>query len=216
MIRVLGRQLPSLALGLLLNGLLLYGVVVLGWSPGSIVCLFPVESIGLGLITAALIARQKRDEFSDPRLGLIVFGSVYGAFTVAQTVMAVIVAWRLGVVADAQNLWLPLALVLSKIGFDLWDTRRRTAGLAEIVPPPVIRGVTLQMGLILGLTYVTGSSLDTVHYSLGGHAVTTAMMPVVTVMWVKSVVEVVVALLVAVIVWLWYAMDATPAAASRD
>lgn len=215
MIRVLGRQAPSLVLGLALNGVLLYGVVVLGWSPGSIVCLFPVESVGLGLVTFALIARRTSDA-ETRRLGLIVFTSVYGAFTIAQAVMAVIVARALGIVADAKNLWLPLALVLAKIGFDLWDTRRRTAGIAEILPPPVIRGVTLQVGMILGLTYIGGSSLDTVHYALGGHPVTTAMMPVVTVMWVKSVVEVVVALLVGTIVWLWYAMDGTPAAASGD
>ena len=45
--RELGRLVP----GVIVNLVLLYGVVVLGWSPGSIVLLFPVESVGIGLVT---------------------------------------------------------------------------------------------------------------------------------------------------------------------
>jgi hypothetical protein len=44
------RDLGGLLLGVVVNGLLLYGVVVLGWSPGSMFLLFPVGSIGLGVV----------------------------------------------------------------------------------------------------------------------------------------------------------------------
>ena len=45
------RDLGGLLLGVTVNLLLLYGVIVLGWSPGSIFLLFPVESVGLGVVT---------------------------------------------------------------------------------------------------------------------------------------------------------------------
>src|SRR5664279_2586199 len=118
------RELGGLLLGVAMNFLLLYGVVVLGWSPGSMFLLFPLESIGLGVVTVVRLWRRVSPD-DDVRvgtvpLGVFVFAMIYGVATIVQIVFVVLVVSAIGVVADGPNLWLPLALVLVRLGSDLW------------------------------------------------------------------------------------------------
>jgi len=190
------RDLGGLLLGVVVNFLLLYGVVVLGWSPGSMFLLFPVESIGLGVVTVVRLWRPVAPD-DDVRigpvpLGVFVFAMIYGVATIVQIVFVVIVVSAIGVVADGPNLWLPLALVLVRLGMDLWLSTRQSAGAAAIVVPPIIRGLTLQLGVVLGMVYVTdGQPLDLVRHTVAGHGLTTAMMPVVVLLIAKTIIEVV-------------------------
>ena len=205
--RELGRLVP----GVIVNLVLLYGVVVLGWSPGSIVLLFPVESVGIGLVTVVgLWRRAGTDDMVGPiPLGALVFGAIFGVFTIVQTVFAAIIASVLGVVADATNLWFPLALIVARTAVDLWVALRDPPGLSTLLVPPITRGITLQLGVVLGMVYVTsGEPLGLVRQTLAGHAVTTAMMPVVVLMMVKTIVELVVGVLLVVTVVLVRRMDA--------
>lgn len=205
--RELGRLVP----GVIVNLLLLYGVVVLGWSPGSIVLLFPVESVGIGLVTVVgLWRRSGTDDMVGPiPLGVLVFGAIFGVFTIVQAVFAGIIASVLGVVADATNLWLPLALVVARTAVDLGVAVRQPPGLATLIVPPITRGITLQVGVVLGMVYVTsGEPLDLVRQTLAGHPVTTAMMPVVVLMIVKTIVELVAGVIVIVAIRLVHQMDA--------
>jgi len=205
--RELGRLVP----GVIVNLLLLYGVVVLGWSPGSIVLLFPVESVGIGLVTVVgLWRRSGTDDMVGPiPLGVLVFGAIFGVFTIVQAVFAGIIASVLGVVADATNLWLPLALVVARTAVDLWVAVRQPPDLSTLIVPPITRGITLQVGVVLGMVYVTsGEPLDLVRQTLAGHPVTTAMMPVVVLMIVKTIVELVAGVIVIVAIRLVHQMDA--------
>ena len=205
--RELGRLVP----GVIVNLLLLYGVVVLGWSPGSIVLLFPVESVGIGLVTVVgLWRRSGTDDMVGPiPLGVLVFGAIFGVFTIVQAVFAGIIASVLGVVADATNLWLPLALVVARTAVDLGVAVRQPPDLATLIVPPITRGITLQVGVVLGMVYVTsGEPLDLVRQTLAGHPVTTAMMPVVVLMIVKTIVELVAGVIVIVAIRLVHQMDA--------
>ena len=62
---------------------------------------------------------------------------------------------------------------------------------------------------MLGMVYVTsGEPLGLVRQTLAGHAVTTAMMPVVVLMIVKTIVELVVGVVLIVTVGLVRRMDA--------
>ena len=205
--RELGRLVP----GVIVNLLLLYGVVVLGWSPGSIVLLFPVESVGIGLVTVVgLWRRSGTDDMVGPiPLGVLVFGAIFGVFTIVQAVFAGIIASVLGVVADATNLWLPLALVVARTAVDLGVAVRQPPDLSTLIVPPITRGITLQVGVVLGMVYVTsGEPLDLVRQTLAGHPVTTAMMPVVVLMIVKTIVELVAGVIVIVAIRLVHQMDA--------
>ena len=205
--RELGRLVP----GVIVNLLLLYGVVVLGWSPGSIVLLFPVESVGIGLVTVVgLWRRSGTDDMVGPiPLGVLVFGAIFGVFTIVQAVFAGIIASVLGVVADATNLWLPLALVVARTAVDLGVAVRQPPDLATLIVSPITRGITLQVGVVLGMVYVTsGEPLDLVRQTLAGHPVTTAMMPVVVLMIVKMIVELVAGVIVIVAIRLVHQMDA--------
>src|SRR5674476_688928 len=205
--RELGRLVP----GVIVNLLLLYGVVVLGWSPGSIVLLFPVESVGIGLVTVVgLWRRSGTDDMVGPiPVGVLVFGAIFGVFTIVQAVFAGIIASVLGVVADATNLWLPLALVVARTAVDLGVAVRQPPDLATLIVPPIMRGITLQVGVVLGMVYVTsGEPLDLVRQTLAGHPVTTAMMPVVVLMIVKMIVELVAGVIVIVAIRLVHQMDA--------
>ena len=205
--RELGRLVP----GVIVNLVLLYGVVVLGWSPGSIVLLFPVESVGIGLVTVVgLWRRSGTDDMVGPiPLGALVFGAIFGVFTIVQAVFAGIIASVLGVVADATNLWLPLALVVARTAVDLGVAVRQPPDLATLIVPPITRGITLQVGVVLGMVYVTsGEPLDLVRQTLAGHPVTTAMMPVVVLMIVKTIVELVAGVIVIVAIRLVHQMDA--------
>jgi hypothetical protein len=205
--RELGRLVP----GVIVNLLLLYGVVVLGWSPGSIVLLFPVESVGIGLVTVVgLWRRSGTDDMVGPiPLGVLVFGAIFGVFTIVQAVFAGIIASVLGVVADATNLWLPLALVVARTAVDLGVAVRQPPDLATLIVSPITRGITLQVGVVLGMVYVTsGEPLDLVRQTLAGHPVTTAMMPVVVLMIVKTIVELVAGVIVIVAIRLVRQMDA--------
>ena len=205
--RELGRLVP----GVIVNLVLLYGVVVLGWSPGSIVLLFPVESVGIGLVTVVgLWRRSGTDDMVGPiPLGVLVFGAIFGVFTIVQAVFAGIIASVLGVVADATNLWLPLALVVARTAVDLGVAVRQPPDLATLIVPPITRGITLQVGVVLGMVYVTsGEPLDLVRQTLAGHPVTTAMMPVVVLMIVKTIVELVAGVIVIVAIRLVHQMDA--------
>ena len=205
--RELGRLVP----GVIVNLLLLYGVVVLGWSPGSIVLLFPVESVGIGLVTVVgLWRRSGTDDMVGPiPLGVLVFGAIFGVFTIVQAVFAGIIASVLGVVADATNLWLPLALVVARTAVDLGVAERQPPDLATLIVSPITRGITLQVGVVLGMVYVTsGEPLDLVRQTLAGHPVTTAMMPVVVLMIVKTIVELVAGVIVIVAIRLVHQMDA--------
>jgi Family of unknown function (DUF6498) len=201
------RDLGGLLSGVVVNGLLLYGVVALGWSPGSIFLLFPVESIALGIVTFVRLWRRRgtRDEswVGPMPLGTLVFGAIYGAFTLVQLVFVVIVTSAIGVVADGPNLWLPLVLVLARLAVDLWLTSKESLRTVMIVVPPIIRGLTLQIGVILAMGYVTdGSALGLVRHTVAGHVVTTAMMPVVALLVAKTIIEVVVYVGVVVGPWL--------------
>ena len=194
--RTVARDLGGLLLGVTVNLLLLYGVIVLGWSPGSIFLLFPVESIGLGVVTVVrLWTRSARED--DVRvgpfpLGLVVFAAIYGVFTLVQILFVVITVSIVGVVADATNLWLPLGLIVARIVMDLWLASRQTVGLAATVVPPIVRGLTLQIGVVFGAGYVMGGEpLGVVQHMVGDHVVTTAMMPVVVLMVAKTIIEVV-------------------------
>ena len=205
--REFGRLVP----GVIVNLVLLYGVVVLGWSPGSIVLLFPVESVGIGLVTVVgLWRRSGTDDMVGPiPLGVLVFGAIFGVFTIVQAVFAGIIASVLGVVADATNLWLPLALVVARTAVDLGVAVRQPPDLATLIVPPITRGITLQVGVVLGMVYVTsGEPLDLVRQTLAGHPVTTAMMPVVVLMIVKTIVELVAGVIVIVAIRLVHQMDA--------
>lgn len=210
------RQGPGVLLGLVVNALLLYGVVVWGWSPGSVLLMFPVESIGIGLVIGSIIARKPASEFSDPRLNTVVFGSIFGMFTLVQAVLTVVLATKVGIVADVPNLWLPLGLVVAKLAFDVWDSTRRSPGIGELLPPAVVRVATSQVVVILGLGLLQSNAVDAVQYDLGGHPVTTAMAPVVLLVAVKSIAEVAVLLIVAMIAWAWHALGDPPAAPGRD
>ena len=194
--RTVARDLGGLLLGVTVNLLLLYGVIVLGWSPGSIFLLFPVESVGLGVVTVVrLWARSApNDDMRVGRfpLGVVVFGAIYGVFTLVQIVFVVIAVSAIGVVADATNLWIPLGLVVARIIMDLWLASRQTVGLAATVVPPIVRGLTLQIGVVFGAGYVLGGEpLGVVQHMLGDHVVTSAMMPVVVLMVAKTIIEVV-------------------------
>jgi hypothetical protein len=194
--RTVARDLGGLLLGVAVNVLLLYGVIVLGWSPGSIFLLFPVESVGLGVVTVVrLWARSAPDDgmrVGPFPLGVVVFAAIYGVFTLVQIVFVVIAVSAMGVVADARNLWIPLGLVVARIVMDLWLASRQTVGLAATVVPPIVRGLTLQIGVVFGAGYVMGGEpLGVVQHMLGDHVVTTAMMPVVVLMLAKTVIEVV-------------------------
>jgi Family of unknown function (DUF6498) len=205
--RELGRLVP----GVIVNLVLLYGVVVLGWSPGSIVLLFPVESVGIGLVTVVGLCRRAGTDDMVGRipLGALVFGAIFGVFTIVQAVFAAIIASVLGVVADATNLWLPLALVVARTAVDLGVAVRQPPDLATLIVPPITRGITLQVGVVLGMVYVTsGEPLDLVRQTLAGHPVTTAMMPVVVLMIVKTIVELVAGVIVIVAIRLVHQMDA--------
>jgi hypothetical protein len=205
--REVGRLVP----GVIVNLVLLYGVVVLGWSPGSIVLLFPVESVGIGLVTVVgLWRRAGADDMVGPiPLAALVFGAIFGVFTIVQTVFAGIIASVLGVVADATNLWLPLALVVTRTAIDLGVAVRQPPDLATLIVPPITRGITLQLGVVLGMVYVTsGEPLDLVRQTLAGHPVTTAMMPVVVLMIVKTIVELVAGVIVIGAIRLVRRMDA--------
>ncbi len=190
-------DLGGLLLGATVSVVLLYGVVVLGWSPGSMFLLFPVESIGLGVVTVVRLWHPVTPN-DDMRigpipLGVFVFSMIYGVFTIVQIVFVAIVTSVIGVVADARNLWLPLALILVRIGMDLWLARRQSPGTVGIVVPPIIRGLTLQVGVVLGMVYVTdGQPLDLVRLLFAGHALTTAMMPVVVLLIAKTIIEAIV------------------------
>ena len=75
---------------------------------------------------------------------------------------------------------------------DLWLSTRRPGGAAEIVVPPIIRGLTLQVSVVLGMVYVTdGQPLDLVRHTIAGHSLTTAMMPVAVLLIAKTIIEVV-------------------------
>ncbi len=195
--RTVARDLGGLLLGVAVNLLLLYGVVALGWSPGSIFLLFPVESIGLGVVTVVRLWSRSAGE-DDVRvgpvpLGVVVFAAIYGVFTLVQIVFVVMAVSIIGVVADATNLWLPLGLIVARMAMDLWIASRQTVGLAATVVPPIIRGLTLQIGVVFGAGYVLGGEpLGVVQHMVGDHVVTTAMMPVVVLMVAKTVIEVVV------------------------
>jgi len=208
---VAARELGRLVPGVIVNLVLLYGVVVLGWSPGSIVLLFPAESVGIGLVTVVgLWRRAGTDVMVGPiPLTALVFGAIFGVFTIVQAVFAGIIASVLGVVADATNLWLPLALIVARTAVDLWVAVGRPPGLATLIVPPITRGITLQVGVVLGMVYVTsGEPLDLVRQTLAGHPVTTAMMPVVVLMIVKTIVELVAGVIVIVAIRLVRQMDA--------
>jgi hypothetical protein len=208
---VAARELGRLVPGVIVNLVLLYGVVVLGWSPGSIVLLFPVESVGIGLVTVVgLWRRSGTDDMVGPiPLCVLVFGAIFGVFTIVQAVFAGIIASVLGVVADATNLWLPLALVVARTAVDLGVAVRQPPDLATLIVPPITRGITLQVGVVLGMVYVTsGEPLDLVRQTLAGHPVTTAMMPVVVLMIVKTIVELVAGVIVIVAIRLVHQMDA--------
>ena len=190
------RDLGGLLLGVVVNFVLLYGVVVLGWSPGSMFLLFPVESIGLGVVTAVRLwhpGTPNDDMRAGPiPLGVLVFSAIYGVFTIVQIVFVGIVTAAIGVVADATNLWLPLALILVRLAMDLWLSTRQSVGAAAIVVPPIIRGLTLQVSVVLGMVYVTdGQPLDLVRHTIAGHSLTTAMMPVAVLLIAKTIIEVV-------------------------
>ena len=108
-------------------------------------------------------------------------------------------------VADATNLWLPLALVVARTAVDLGVAVRQPPDLATLIVPPITRGITLQVGVVLGMVYVTsGEPLDLVRQTLAGHPVTTAMMPVVVLM----IVELVAGVIVIVAIRLVHQMDA--------
>jgi hypothetical protein len=208
---MVSRELGRLVPGVIVNLVLLYGVVVLGWSPGSIVLLFPVESVGIGLVTVVgLWRRSGTDDMVGPiPLGVLVFGAIFGVFTIVQAVFAGIIASVLGVVADATNLWLPLALVVARTAVDLGVAVRQPPDLATLIVPPITRGITLQVGVVLGMVYVTsGEPLDLVRQTLASHPVTTAMMPVVVLMIVKTIVELVAGVIVIVAIRLVHQMDA--------
>jgi len=113
------------------------------------------------------------------------------------------------VVADATNLWLPLALVVARTAVYLGVAVRQPPDLATLIVPPITRGITLQVGVVLGMVYVTsGEPLDLVRQTLAGHPVTTAMMPVVVLMIVKTIVELVAGVIVIVAIRLVHQMDA--------
>ena len=173
--------------------------------------LFPVESVGIGLVTVVgLWRRSGTDVMVGPiPLGVLVFGAIFGVFTIVQAVFAGIIASVLGVVADATNLWLPLALVVARTAVDLGVAVRQPPDLATLIVPPITRGITLQVGVVLGMVYVTsGEPLDLVRQTLAGHPVTTAMMPVVVLMIVKTIVELVAGVIVIVAIRLVHQMDA--------
>ncbi len=216
MTETLVRQGPGVLLGLIVNALLLYGVVAWGWSPGSVLLIFPVESIGIGLVIGSIIARKPAGEFSDPRLNTVVFGSIFGMFTLVQAALTVVLALKVGIVADVPNLWLPLGLVVAKLAFDAWDSMRRSPGIGELLPPAIVRVATSQVVVILGLGLVTSNAVDAVQYSVAGHAVTTAMAPVVLLVVVKSIAEIAVLLIVASITWGWRTLGDPPVAPARD
>ena len=82
---------------------------------------------------------------------------------------------------------------------------RQPPDLSTLIVPPIMRGITLQVGVVLGMVYVTsGEPLDLVRQTLAGHPVTTAMMPVVVLM----IVELVAGVIVIVAIRLVHQMDA--------
>ncbi len=184
-------SLSGLLAGLATTLLLAYGVSAWSWAPGNVWITFALENVALWLLTTA---RLRRSEAAGRVGGMPAsfFFPWYGTFTLVHLVFVGITAAFTGI-DPGLSLWLPIALVLARVGEDalaLAGPMRRDEPLPPLAPV-VARMLVLHVGVIVGM----GLALSTRDPGHGGATVLLGLpvdpraVPLLLLLGIKTVTE---------------------------
>lgn len=188
------RAFPSvtgLLAGLGTNLLLAYGVIAWGWAPGNVWLTFALENVALWLLTTA---RLRRSAASGTRGGMPAgfFFPWYGTFTLVHLIFVSITAALSGI-DPGLALWLPIALVLARVGEDalalVGPLRRNEPPTA--LTPVITRMLVLHVGVIVGMGLALSSASDPGFgwASVFGQTVAVRALPLLALLGLKTVAE---------------------------
>lgn len=151
------RPWMSLASSLLVNGFLVYGVLVLGWPKGNVFLLFVAENLLTGLMTLAQmsmagIGSRARNGRSNRGLLMAFFAMHYYIFGFGHLIFSGLIAYRLGVDLDFLSLGLPL--IVMSVGllmhFVAWLPDRERTSVGWLFTAPYRRVIVLHIAAIIG------------------------------------------------------------------